>query len=169
MATFEDIKEVRLRIDDPEGFIDILEVATTLLLPSDPAPQTCYKVTANGNYYSTTKTTGATSADYTVLPLLISDARISAWIDDKGISYASCNSLKQIIARLSKDYQIKRSVTGSESTEFTSLKDMLDYYHSLLDMCQAEYDKENKNSSGKWGSSKPVIITGQGCDPGIFY
>lgn len=160
MATSEQIFNVRLRISDPPGFIRFIEVATTGDLPASPQAQTAYLVTADGNYYSTTKTTGATPSDYTVEELRVSDDRISNWIDLGGEDYATCQSLKAIVSQIGYDLGIKKNETGAESVEYTSLKDTYEYYKGLLALCSEEKRSNEGNSSGRWGGSVQPEIAG---------
>jgi hypothetical protein len=160
MATTEEIFEVRLRISDPAGFIDFEEVATTGNLPATPASQTAYLVTADGNYYSTEKTTGATPADYSIEELLISDSRISNWIDLDDTDFATCQALKNITAQLGRSLQIKRNEAGADSTEYQTLKDTYEYYKGLLALCNEEKQSNDNNNSGRYSGSKQPEIGG---------
>lgn len=160
MATFDEIKELRLLINDPFGFIDFIQIATTSDLPAAPASQTAYKVTADGSYYETSLTAGATESDYERVELQISDSRLSAWLDTYTLTEAKCKSLKQIIMQIGKQLGITRNQSGTENVEYTSLKDMYEYYKAMYDMCKDDAREENKNSSGRWGGSKAPNIAG---------
>ena len=158
MATTLQIFEVRLRISDPAGFISFIEVADTASLPTDPASQTAYLVTADGNYYSTEKTIGATPADYSIEELKVSDVRISAWIDAADVDTATCMALKAIISQIGQSMQIKRNDAGADSTEYQSLKDTYEYYKGLLLLCSEEKQSNNNNNSGRYsGTVQPEI------------
>lgn len=133
MASFSDKKEVRLRIQDPADVIDILEATP----PATPAPQTAYLYQAA--YYSTTKTSGASLGDYFTLPLLVSDARIEGWIDQKGVDYATKMAIISIIATLSSRFQIVKNTEGADTTEFAKINDLLNFYKAL----KAEYVNES--------------------------
>lgn len=160
MATTDQIFNVRLRISDPPGFIAFVEVATTGDLPAIPANQTAYLVTADGNYYSTTKTSGAVLSDYTIEELRVSDARIGAWIDSGGEDFATCQSLKAILAQIGPELGIKKNETGAESVEYQALLDVYNYYNGLLDLCKEEKRSNENNNSGRWGGSKQPEIAG---------
>lgn len=148
MATFEEIKEVRLRIDDPVGFINIEEVAA---LQAVSSPQTAYKLTTDSNYYSTDKLTGAVPADYEILELLVSDTRISLWIDEGDIDSATCRALKQIINKLGKELQLVRITAGADTTQYTALKDTYEYYKGILADCKDVKRTNDNNSTGRIG------------------
>lgn len=160
MATNTQIFDVRLRISDPPGFIAFEEEATTGDLPAAPASQTAYLVTADGNYYSTEKTAGATESDYEIEELLISDARIGNWIDMGGEDFATCQALKAILGQLGRSMQIKKNATGAESVEYQTLADSYSYYKGILTLCSEEKKSNEGNNSGKWGGSADPIIAG---------
>lgn len=161
MATFDEIKEVRLRIGDPFGFINFLEVADAASLPASPVNQTGYKTTDTGYYYSTEKTSPSVPGDYNIEDLQVSDARISAWIDAYGIDSAACRALSQIIAQLGKELGgFKRNRSGAEEVEYNSIKDMYDYYKSILDLCKENERSESNTSTGKIGKMKVPEIAG---------
>lgn len=147
MATFEEIKEVRLRIDDPEGFINIIEIAA---LPAVYSPQTAYKLTTDGLYYS----------DGEVLELKVSDTRISLWIDEDDIDSATCKALRQIINKLGKELQLARITAGADTTQYTTLKDTYEYYKSILAECKDDKRSNNNNSTGRMGAMKAPEIAG---------
>lgn len=153
--------DVRLRISDPPGFIAFVEVATTILLPSAPANQTAYKVTADGNYYATDEASPVTVPDdYDIQELLVSDARIEAWITEGGEDFATCQSIKNILPQLGKQMQIVRTTTGAETTEYQTLKDTYTYYKDLLALCTEEKKSNEGNNSGRMGGSKAPVIAG---------
>jgi len=157
MADFSQIKEVRLRINDPEGYQDFLEVST---LPAVPAPYTAYKLTTTGAYLATELTAGATDADYDTLSLRVSDARISAWIDAYGVDVAECKSLQAIVSRIGSEMSIKRFEGGAETVEYVSLKDLYQYYRDLWNDCKERNKEDNKTSTGLWSKSKRPTIAG---------
>jgi len=148
MATFAQIKEVRLRIDDPAGYINILSVAD---LPETPVNQTAYLY--NGSYWEKDTT-------WQTLNLYVSDDRISTWYDLHGEDYACVQSLKQIIAKLGKEIRLKKADTGAESTEWTSLQELLNYYEYMLAQFQEDYNDSINKSGSVWGSTKTTEIAG---------
>jgi hypothetical protein len=150
MATFAQIKEVRLKTDDPSGFINLLEVSS---LPSAPANQTAYKLTSAGTYHAT-DVAAPLAADWETLDLFVSDTRIGEWIDTDGVLYATCQSVKQIIVKLGQSMKLKRSDSGAESTEWTALNDAYAFYKGLLATCTDEYNKSKSVAAGRWGGSR---------------
>ena len=154
------IFDVRLRISDPAGFIAFVEVATTALLPAAPANQTAYKVTADGNYYATDKTSGATPADYEIQELLISDARIQNWITLNGEDYATCQAINAIKPQLLQKMQLVRIVDGADSTQYQTLKDTYEYLKALGEECKEESRTNAGNNTGKIGAMKVPEVAG---------
>ena len=126
MASFDDIKDTRLQIADPPGFIDFLEVANFAALPVTPVAQTGYKAVDTSTYY------GHDGTAYVAQTLMVSDARISAWIDSLGVSGAVRKSIEAIVAQLPAQLQIVKNSSGAESTEFTSLLDRQKFYRQWL-------------------------------------
>lgn len=155
MATFAEIKEVRLRIDDPPGMIDILEAGS---FPSAPMPQTAYKI--SDIYYSSEPLSEAVEANYERLTLYVSDSRIGAWFDADGEDYACVQALKNIIARLGRMLKIRKEDTGAEGTEWNSLKETHEYYRNLLASFQADYDDSKSQAGPVWGASSTPEIAG---------
>jgi hypothetical protein len=154
MATFSEIKEVRLKIDDPSGFINLVNASS---LPTTPAPQTAYRV--SGIYYYTEESPAVLGA-YEILELEISDDLISEWIAAKNIAYAVYQGIKRIIFRLGKKMLMQKNKTGAESVEYTSLVDMLKYYKDLLKDAKDDYELTQNNNSGRWTTSEAPEIAG---------
>lgn len=156
MATFDKIKEVRIRIDDPYGVIEIESVATIEDLPEAPGPYTIYKVESSGAYV--TKYEGADS--YTTLTLYLSDYRLEQWIDTNGLDYAECRGLQAIAAKVGAEVRIKRIQAGAESTEYQSIMDLYRYYKSVAEDCEKRRSKDSGVNSGRYGSTTQPEIAG---------
>jgi len=129
MATFAQIKEVRLSINDPVGgaerIVDFLEVATLPAVGSAVA-QTGYKLTTNGTYNV------VVDGAFTVIPVQVSDSRIGGWIDTFGIDGAIRKSVQAIISGLASQLQLVRNSDGAESSEFIKLNDLHTFYRNML-------------------------------------
>ena len=129
MATFLQLTEVRLSINDPVGgaerIVDLLEVAT-LPAHGSAVAQTGYKLTTNGTYNI------VVDGAFTVVPVQVSDSRISGWIDAFGIDGAIRNSVQAIIAGLASQLQLVRNSDGAESSEFIKLNDLHTFYRNML-------------------------------------
>lgn len=154
MATFVQIKEVRLSINDPVGpserIVDFLEVAT---LPSvgSAVTQTGYKLTTNGTYNI------VVDGAFTVIPVQASDSRISGWIDAFGVDGAIRKSIQAIIQGLAAQLQLVRNSDGAESSEFIKLNDLHRFYRDMLaDMTP----QESSVSSGMLMKTKTPCIAG---------
>lgn len=162
MATFAQIAEVRVRINDPSGYQSFVEVANEAALPSTPAPYTAYKQVDTGAYRATEKETGATAADYERLDIRVSDANIETWIDDDGVDYAECKGYDAIKTRLGSELNLIRAKGGAEDIEWQRLSDMYNYYSALSDECKNRNKTEAGNSTGRYGTSvQPVIAGGE--------
>ena len=149
MATFTELKEVRLRIDDPAGFIDLLDVTS---LPDTPIHQTAYRHNGVYKYHDGT--------EWVILDVYLSDTRLGVWYDAEGEDYTCVKALKQIIAKLGKEMRLKRSDTGAESTEWTGLRDLLAYYEKLLAEFQEDYEESTSTAGPRWGGSSAPEIAG---------
>lgn len=143
MATFAQIKEIRLQINDPAGFINIVEGT-----PST-APQTAY---LDGGVYK--------DGDGTTLMLEVSDARLGSWYDSYGHTGAVVRAIKQIIANIAARLPIVKSDSGAESTEYTSLTDLYKFYRALLDDAENEDEKTEGTSTGRIYTAQSVEVAG---------
>lgn len=151
MATFSEIKEVRLTISDPAGFIDFLEVANFAALPGSQVAQTGYKAVDTGTYYD--KSSGAWLAE----TIMVSDADLSAWIDTFGIPGAIRKAIERILATLPAQMQIVRNADGAESTEFLKLLDLQKFYRQwLADLTPTDQTVV----TSRFGSARSPVIAG---------
>jgi len=160
MATFTQIVTLRLEINDPYGVINILSVATKSVLPGTPAPQTAYKVTANGGYYRTLLEEDAELSDYELIQLQISDDKLSDIIDEYGEQKAIRIALQSIIKRIIAQFPIVRSQSGAESIQYQSLMDLYKVYKGLLDIAKEQELEDTGNSTGQWFQMKTPTIGG---------
>jgi len=160
MATQQEIFNVRIKIDDPQGFSSFVSVASLGSLPSSPAPGACYFLADSSRYVVTDVEDLADSSDYEVVVPRVSDDSINAFIDAGGADYAQCQSIRLIMSRLAGELGIVRSNAGDESTEYTSLKAMYDFYKAMLADCESQKDKASNLRVGRYGSSKRPEIAG---------
>lgn len=160
MATQAQIYDLRLKVADPPGFIAFISIADSSQLPATPASQTAYRQSDTGEYKATEKTFGAIAADYAVQELRISDSKISALIDAYGEDPAVCRVIKNIIAQLGNEMMVKKNDAGADSTEYTSLKDMLSFYKDLLSICESTVASNEGNNSGRFFTSKIPDVAG---------
>lgn len=150
MATFAQIKEVRLQIDDPSGFIDILSVDTLPGVGSALA-QRCYYLTTDSQYY--TAETGA----WTVTHLRVGDGRIGEWVDAYGVSKAIRSARLSIIQKLGNEMTLVKNSDGAESSEFVKLLDLYKYHKSLM---VDEAEAPPSSSSGRYLKTARPCISG---------
>ena len=128
MATFADITEVRLSINDPVSGARIVDMVQVADVPDlgDMAPQTAYKATSDGQYYA------SVDGVFTALSVQVSDTRIGGWIDAFGIDGAIRKSIQAIIAGLASQLQLVKNSDGAESSEFIKLNDLHTFYRNML-------------------------------------
>ena len=143
----ESIVNIRERIADPAGFIEIVSVAS---LPANPDEQTAYRV-ADNTYLD---------SDGERIDLIISDAALDALITTYGIDKAQCYSYSKIRQQLGSQLSIKKLSAGADSTEFISLAEKYQYYKNLENDCKEKVASKNGNSSGRMGQSIQPIIGG---------
>lgn len=160
MASFTDIKNARLRLADPPGVINIIQVATPANLPATPAQQTAYYVTSTGHYMTTSVLTGAVPANYSQAFLRVSDEYLTTLIDTYGIDAAVCKAFSMIIVQLGNQLVLIRNTTGTESTEYSDITSMMSYYRTMKKDCQDENNQQNNNSTGRFIKSKQPEIAG---------
>lgn len=160
MATFTEIKTLRLDISDPANYIDLVEVATPSLLPAAPGSQTAYKVMSTGKYMATDTETGAVAADYEAVELQLSDDRLSLWLGSYVYDEAVIYALKAIIKRLGGQLYLVKNETGNEKAEYIKLLDLYEYYKQLLKRAKDDLNTVELNSTGKWSSSTNPEIAG---------
>ncbi len=143
MATFDQIKEIRLTINDPEGIIEILEASTP---PTTWLAQTAYLI--DDQYWVETE----------LVDIEISDARISAKYDSVGESSTIYWCIQQILVRLGKRMELVKTGGGAESTEWQTLDGLLNFYNDLLAMYKP--DTQTIKTGIYLTSSRPEVAGG---------
>lgn len=143
MATFDQIKEIRLQINDPADVINIINGAVA------GAPQTAYLV--SGIYRD---------SDDNALEIEVSDERIGSWYDTYGTTGAVVRAIRQILYRIGAKIQLVRTQEGTDSIQYTALSDKRIYYKQLLDDAENQDDKTNDNTTGRWAQTSSVEIAG---------
>ncbi len=148
MATWEDLKELRLRICDPSGVIAIIAVADGAAISAvvDPARQTAYLQEDSGEYH-------IYDPDLEVwehLDLELSDIRLETLIDLYGIDKAAPKAVKLILSAVGKRLGIARSQSGSESVAYQSISDVYAYYKALYESMEEEFSKDSGTSTGRY-------------------
>lgn len=161
MATFAEITEVRLAIDDPHGFVTLTQVADVASLPAVPTQQTVYKVTATGSYMFTELESGATAADYDIAELRVSDVSIATWIDANDVATAIRKSILYIIAKLARELQLQQSTNGADSKTYQDLSKLLAFYEKLRTLYGEDEKKDENTSTGVYARSHRPYVEGQ--------
>ena len=160
MATWTEIKAVRLAIHDPSLVIDLETVATVDLRPAVPDRQTAYRVELTGTYFIAEWTSPGVLLQYVELELRLSDSRITAWIDEYGENDARCYALRDITRTLWHETSLQKTTTGAESSEFAALLDVYKFYRGLAADCQKETRVAASNSTGKIYTTEQSEIAG---------
>jgi hypothetical protein len=156
MATTSQIHALRIDITDPPEIIQIISVATASILPAEPKPQTGYYIIDNAKYVYTEKTTGAVPGDYKNLELFLSDTKLNALLNAFGHNVAIYKALKLIASKIWSRCLAVKNTDGATSTEYTRLKELYDYYKSLV----ADFKDETTAGSGSYCSTKNPTIAG---------
>lgn len=160
MATWADIKAVRLAIHDPSLVIDLETFATENLLPIRPKHQTAYRLEDSGDYVVGEWTAPRLLKEYVAVELRLSDSRITAWIDEYGVDDARCYALRDITRMLWHEASLQKTSTGAESSEFAGLMDVYKFYRGLAADCEKETRVDAANSTGKIYTTKQSEIAG---------
>jgi hypothetical protein len=160
MATWAEIKAVRLAIHDPSLVIDLETFATESLLPIRPKAQTGYRLEDSGDYVVAEWTAPRLLKEYVELELRLSDTRITAWIDEHGADEARCYALRDITRMLWHETSLQKTTTGSESSEFAALMDVYKFYRGLASDCDKETRVDAANSTGKIYTTEQSEIAG---------
>jgi hypothetical protein len=141
MATFADIKSVRLKIKDPLGYINLIEVSE---LPATVASQTAYTLTDSGVYQKLSGTTWST------LKLEISDASISTYIDLYGVDKAVVMCVQDILMALGKERATAQFNSGTESVVFQNLTTSYNFYKNMLAMLKEDIQESTGTNTGRF-------------------
>lgn len=141
MATFAQIKEIRLKLHEPLGFINIIEAE--IELPASGVDQTLYTIKDSG-IYQYWKTSAWKTAK-----LNISDEQIGLLVDLYGVEKATVRVVQQIINALGQELRISRQDDGVESFQYTSLKELYEYYKGIKDSLNEEIAEEAGTNTGR--------------------
>jgi hypothetical protein len=152
MATFEQIKSIRLMLCDPAGINNILQIADESNLPAAPKKDAAYYSLSSYKYYVTDKESGAVLADYEQPKLYLSDETIGDLYDAHGYDVALVKAARRILPHLFSELKIKRISSGTESTDYVALKEAYEYMKSLIN----DYADDAGLGTGQWIHSKSV-------------
>jgi hypothetical protein len=160
MASFVDIRTVRLAIGDPAGIIAIVQVADPSALPADPDQQTAYMVQSTGRYMVTDKESGVVAADYHTAELLISDLQISQLITTYDVDKAPCEAYGILASRIGSKLRLVSTKSGAESTQYVALLDAYNYYKHLATDCVETKNANDLNTTGRFGKTRQPQVGG---------
>jgi hypothetical protein len=159
MSTFADIKSIRLIINDPAGLVDIDQCSDEAHLPAAPAPQVAFQSIATGRYY-VTQAAAPVAADWTQPQLYLSDTTLGDLFDSWGHDEAVYRSLRLITTKLGQQMRLSSISSGTESTSYTSLKDLYDYYRQLMLDWKQQAAANTNTQAGQYGHIKNPTIAG---------
>lgn len=157
MATFADIKTVRLRIKDPLGYIDLQSVAE---LPTTAASQTAYTITDSGVYQKQSGTA------WSIINLEISDTQIVTYIDLYGVEKAIVKCVQEILMSVGKQMGMVSFNSGAESVQYQTLKSVYDFYKAMLEDMKDDADSTTGTNTGRFVPTLHARIGG--VDEGNF-
>jgi len=158
MATFADVKTIRLKLHDPLGYIDLLEVAS---LPVTSLNQTAYSITDSGVYQKLENGT------WKILKLEISDAQIKTYVDLYGVEKATVKVCKDILIALGKDLRISSINSGTETVQYQSLSATYEFYKNIIAYLEEDVNKTAGTNTGLFiPRTKPII--GGVIEPVVF-
>ena len=141
MATFADIKSVRLKIKDPLGYINLVEVDA---YPYPPANQTAYTMVDSGAYQIYKNNC------WVDLKLEISDASISTYIDLYGVDKAVVQCVQEILMSVGKSMGTLRFNSGTESVEYQTLKSIYDFYKGMIASLNDDIQETSGTNTGRF-------------------
>jgi len=151
MATFADVKSVRLKIKDPLGFINLLEVAT---LPETAASQTAYTITDSGIYQE------YKSGAWKNINIEISDAQIITYVNLYGVDKAVIQCVKEILMSIGKNMGIVSTSSGTESVQYQSLDAIYTFYKGILSTLKDDINENAGTNTGLFIRTTPPDIGG---------
>jgi hypothetical protein len=148
MATWTDLKELRLRIKDPLGAIALETVASASARENvaSPARQTAYLQSDTGVYY----VYDSDLEEWEAKDLLISDARLGTLIDLYGVASAAPRAVKDIMAELGQRLYVARTADGAGSTDYQNLSTMKEFYKDLIATMTEEVVQDAGQSTGRY-------------------
>jgi hypothetical protein len=157
---YDQIASIRIKIYDPEGAIKIIKIDNLSNLPENSPKNIAYFVSETSNYMMANGDAPYTQDSYKICDISISDEEISKIITDFGAANAIEICIRRIMSQLGKKMSLASMQNGSESFNFTSLREMYDFYKSLIESYKIQNNILSKNSTGKIGKSRTVEIGG---------
>lgn len=161
MATWADLKELRLRINDPSGVVALETVATAAALPATGALQTAYRKEDSGEYviYDADLSTSDTPV-WAHADLELADDRLDNFIDLYGIDRAAPRAIRLILAAIGKRMGLARAGHGAESMQYQTLSDTYAFYKALAESMDEEAAKDEGTSTGRYIFTRRPLVGG---------
>lgn len=152
MATFTQIRLVRLKLNEPAGSVDIKSVTS---LPTTPAFKTVYYNSVDQVYYV------HNGVSYINADIRIIDELISSWIDEYGEARALVHGWKYLVAQIGEEMRVESDESGADTVKFTSLQTMFNYYKGMIAQATADADALEDVSTGTmYKTADPEIAGG---------
>jgi hypothetical protein len=149
---WETLKSVRIKLNDPFEVINLNHVTNFAALPASAISQTAYRTDDTGEYYV------QSGAYYIKKDLTISDELLNSMIGTYGEYGAIQRAIPILISKTLREMQVARLQNGSESIEYQTLRDVLDFYRSLKDLYKDEGLQEEAYGTGRSIRTKRPII-----------
>jgi hypothetical protein len=156
MATFDEIKKIRLTINDPAGVINIVQIATVNSLPANPDAQTVYQAIDTGKYWRTDKVSDCSKADYYQPKLYLSDETVEDIFDQYGNDKTVYRCMRLILPKIGDELRIVRMTSGTESTEYLALRDLYNYYKNMINDFKEEAAENVGYNTGRYLRTRSV-------------
>jgi hypothetical protein len=156
MATFDQIKAIRLVINDPTGSTDIQQVASSAFLPAVPGKQTVYQAIDSGRYYQTYKLSGAALTDYFEPEMWLSDTIIGDLFDSYGHDTSIYRAIRLILTRIGSKMSAVRIANGADSVEYNNLRDLYAYYKGIIEEFKEQEAENTSVETGKYFRTRSV-------------
>lgn len=152
MATWTQIRLFRLKLNEPEGSVDIKTVTS---LPTNPAFKTVYYNSVDQVYYV------HNGVSYINADIRIIDELISSWIDEFGEARALVHGWKYLIAQIGAEMQVESDQSGADTVKFTSLQTMFNYYKGMIAQATADAEAVEEIQTGTmYQTADPEIAGG---------
>lgn len=147
------LKNVRVKLADPIGSVNLDHVDNYAGLPIEPASQTQYRTDDTGVYYKINP-----GNLYEAVELRISDDILNSLIGTYGEFGAVKRAIPIIMAGVLNEMQAVRMKNGTEDIQYQSLSEILNFYKVLKDAYQEEEASNNNYGTGrKIYVERPII------------
>jgi hypothetical protein len=156
MATQAQIFSIRLLVRDPFGYNSIVEVASASALPATPIAQTLYYVADVKEYQA------YESGTWVRQDLAVGDERIGTLYDLYGdANKTAAKVVGDLIIVYGREIgMLSKTANGTESQEYRTLKDILDFYKDLRDQFTESANETSGNDTGRYIHTRQPMVGG---------